>query len=216
MMKQKFIIFDLDGTLTDSSEGITNCIEYALCKMGINVPDKKALYKYIGPPLIPAFIEDYGMTESQANETLNYYRERFLDKGMYENKVYDGIYELLDALKENDKKILLATTKPEVQAVEILRHFNLLKYFDVTAGSTLDSKIVEKNDVIEVAFSRLPEARNNSVMVGDRKYDIWGAKHHKITSIGVLYGYGTREELETAGADIIVTNVNELKELLCN
>ena len=205
-MKQKFIIFDLDGTLTDSSEGITNCIEYALGKMGIEVFDKKALYKYIGPPLIPAFIEDYGMTESQAKETVDFYRERFLDKGMYENKVYDGIYELLDALKENGKKILLATTKPEVQAVEILRHFNLLKYFDVTAGSTLDSKIVEKNDVIEVAFSRLPEARNNSVMVGDRKYDIWGAKH----------GYGTREELETAGADIIVPNVNELKELLCN
>lgn len=216
MMKQEFIIFDLDGTLTDSSEGITNCIEYALCKMGIEVPDKKALYKYIGPPLIPAFIEDYGMTESQAKETLCFYRDRFLDKGMYENKVYDGVSEMLKALKDTGKKILLATTKPEVQAVEILRYFDLLKYFDVTAGSTLDSKIVEKNDVIELAFSRLPDARDNSVMVGDRKYDIWGAKHHRITSVGVLYGYGTREELEIAGADILVPTVNELKALLLN
>ncbi len=216
MMKQNYIIFDLDGTLTDSSEGITNCIKYALCKMGIDVPDKKALYKYIGPPLIPAFIEDYGMTEKQANETLCFYRERFLDKGIYENKVYDGIYELLDALKENGKKILLATTKPEPQAITVLEHFSLIRYFDVVSGSTLDSKIVEKNDVIEAAFSRLPDARDNSVMVGDRKYDIWGAKHHKITSIGVLYGYGTKEELETAGADIIVPNVTELKELLLN
>lgn len=216
MMKQKFIIFDLDGTLTDSSEGITNCIEYALCKMGINVPDKKALYKYIGPPLIPAFIEDYGMTESEANETLHFYRERFLDKGIYENKVYDGVSDMLDALKKAGKKILLATTKPEPQAIIVLEHFSLIKYFDVISGSTLDSKIVEKNDIIELAFNILPEARNDSVMVGDRKYDVWGAKHHKITSIGVLYGYGTKEELETVGADILVHSVNELKELLLN
>lgn len=215
-MSKKHIIFDLDGTLTDSSEGITNCIEYALGKMGIDVPDKKVLRKYIGPPLIPAFIEDYGMTESQANETLYFYRERFLDKGIYENKVYDGVLDMLDALKQAGKKILLATTKPEPQAITVLEHFSLIKCFDVISGSTLDSKIVEKNDVIELAFSHLPDARCDSVMVGDRKFDIWGAKYHKIPSIGVLYGYGTREELEKAGADVLVPNVDKLKELLLN
>lgn len=214
-MSFECIIFDLDGTLTEPEEGITRSIEYALNKMGIKVPDRKTLTKYIGPPLLPVFQEDYGMTEEESRQALEFYRERFLDKGMYENRVYDGIEELLSCLKENGKKIMLATTKPYPQAVGILEYFGLMKYFDVVSGADMNENLVEKPDVMRLAISKCPEAnQTNTVMVGDRKYDILGAKVHKIPSIGVLYGYGDYEELYKAGATCFAKNVEELTKLL--
>lgn len=214
-MSFECIIFDLDGTLTEPEEGITRSIEYALNKMGIKVDDRKALTKYIGPPLLPVFQEDYGMTEKEAWQALEFYRERFLDKGMYENRVYDGIEELLSRLKENGKKIMLATTKPYPQAVGILEHFGLMKYFDVVSGADMSENLVEKPDVMRLAISKCPQAnQTNTVMVGDRKYDILGAKAHKIPSIGVLYGYGDYEELSNVGATYFAKNVEELAKLL--
>ena len=214
-MSFEYIIFDLDGTLTEPEEGITRSIEYALNKMGILVDSRKSLVKYIGPPLIPAFCEDFGMTEGEAKQALYYYRERFILKGMYENSVYDGIKELLAALKKEGRKLLLATTKPKSQAMAILDYFSLTEYFDITEGASEDGKIVEKADVIKVALSAIPEIDiKKTVMIGDRKYDIHGAKSHNIKSVGVLYGYGDKEELERAGADYIVKSVDELYKLL--
>ncbi len=217
MMKYKYILFDLDGTLTEPEEGITKCIQYALSKLGIDEPDRKKLCKFIGPPLVPAFMEHYGFDEATARQALLYYRERFLVKGIYENKVYDGIPELLKRLKEAGGVLCLATTKPEPQAKEVLHHFNLAPFFDVIAGSDLNETVVEKPDVMRLAISRVagynPE---EAVMIGDRKFDIEGAKVHKIDSVGVLYGHGDLEELQNAGANYIVQSVQELCKLLLN
>lgn len=214
-MKYETIIFDLDGTLTEPEEGITKCIQYALSKLGIDEPDRKKLCKFIGPPLVPAFMEHYGFDEPTARQALMFYRERFLEKGIYENKVYDGILSLLKELKEKGATLCLATTKPEPQAMEVLRHFEMLAFFDVVAGSDLNETVVEKPDVMRLAISRLSKYKpETAVMIGDRKFDIEGAKVHKIDSIGVLYGHGGKEELQTAGADYIVDSVARLKDLL--
>lgn len=214
-MKYETIIFDLDGTLTEPEEGITKCIQYALSKLGIDEPDRKKLCKFIGPPLVPAFMEHYGFDEPTARQALMFYRERFLEKGIYENKVYDGILSLLKELKEKGATLCLATTKPEPQAMEVLRHFEMLAFFDVVAGSDLNETVVEKPDVMRLAISRLSKYNpETAVMIGDRKFDIEGAKVHKIDSIGVLYGHGGKEELQTAGADYIVDSVARLKDLL--
>ena len=214
-MKYETIIFDLDGTLTEPEEGITKCIQYALSKLGIDEPDRKKLCKFIGPPLVPAFMEHYGFDEPTARQALMFYRERFLEKGIYENKVYDGILSLLKELKEKGATLCLATTKPEPQAMEVLRHFEMLAFFDVVAGSDLSETVVEKPDVMRLAISRLSKYNpETAVMIGDRKFDIEGAKVHKIDSIGVLYGHGGKEELQTAGADYIVDSVARLKDLL--
>ena len=216
-MKYETIIFDLDGTLTEPEEGITKCIQYALSKLGIDEPDRKKLCKFIGPPLVPAFMEHYGFDEPTARQALMFYRERFLEKGIYENKVYDGILSLLKELKEKGATLCLATTKPEPQAMEVLRHFEMLAFFDVVAGSDLSETVVEKPDVMRLAISRLSKYNpETAVMIGDRKFDIEGAKVHKIDSIGVLYGHGGKEELQTAGADYIVDSVDGLKNLLLN
>ena len=214
-MKYETIIFDLDGTLTEPEEGITKCIQYALSKLGIDEPDRKKLCKFIGPPLVPAFMEHYGFDEPTARQALMFYRERFLEKGIYENKVYDGILSLLKELKEKGATLCLATTKPEPQAMEVLRHFEMLAFFDVVAGSDLSETVVEKPDVMRLAISRLSKYNpETAVMIGDRKFDIEGAKVHGIASIGVLYGHGSAEELQSAGADEIVSTVGELEEIL--
>ncbi len=216
-MKYRYILFDLDGTLTEPEEGITKCIQYALSKLGIEEPDRKKLCKFIGPPLVPAFMEHYGFDEATARQALLYYRERFLVKGIYENKVYDGIPALLGKLKEQGAHLLLATTKPEPQAMEVMRYFKLAPYFDVIAGSDLNETVVEKPDVMRLAISRLSDYNPDAaVMIGDRKFDIAGAKVHKIASIGVLYGHGSAEELKSAGADCLAESVEMLGNVLFN
>ena len=207
----KYVLFDLDGTLTNPELGITNCVMHALDKFGIKVEDRKELHPFIGPPLVYSFQNFYGMSEDDAKQAVVYYRERFSIKGLYENEVYDGVAELLQTLKEQGKVIVLATSKPEEYAIKILKHFNLYEYFDYVAGATMDGSRGEKADVIAYALEISGiEDRTQAVMVGDRNYDILGAKEHGLDSIGVLFGFGDYEELKEAGATYIVKTVVDI------
>ena len=214
-MEFKHILFDLDGTLTDPALGITNSIMFALRKNGVEPPEREKLFCCIGPPLIDAFMEMWGFSKEKAVKALSDYREYFSVTGLFENEVYEGIEKLLWSLYDSGKKLYLATSKPEIYARQILEHFNLAKYFTFIAGNTLSEDRPKKIDVINYIFKECPEiSKNSAVMVGDRKYDAEGAHEANLPCIGVLFGYGNREELENAGADYIVENVNELKDLL--
>ena len=208
-------LFDLDGTLTDPGEGITNSVAYALEKYHIKVEDKKQLYKFIGPPLKDSFMKYYGFSEEEAIKAIEYYRERFRDIGIFENEVYEGIENMLKAINDSGKKIVLATSKPEEFAVRILEHFDLSKYFAVIAGASMDSSRSKKGDVIAYAIS-LCEGfdKNTAVMIGDREHDIIGAKENGLKSIGVLYGYGSEKELKSCGADYIVSTPEDILKLI--
>lgn len=210
----EIILFDLDGTLTDPGPGITNSVAYALEKYGIEVEDKKTLYSFIGPPLKDSFMKYYGFDEEKAMQAISFYREYFRDTGLYENKVYEGVRELLEKIKASGRKIVLATSKPEEFAVRILEHFDLIKYFHVVAGASMDETRNKKGDVIKYAMEKGGFSAQGAVMIGDREHDIFGAKENGITSIGVLYGYGSEEELKKAGADYIAETVDEIFDLL--
>lgn len=215
MKNYKYILFDLDGTLTDPAVGITTSVAYALKKFGIEVSDISQLNHFIGPPLLDSFMADYGFDKEKAQTAIDYYRERFRVKGLYENMVYDGVEEILDKLKKSGKKLILATSKPEPFAKEILRHFGLEEYFVYAAGSNFDGTRTAKADVIEYALASAGVTDKSAcVMVGDREHDIIGATKAKLDSVGVLYGYGSREELEAAGATYIAESVEELTTLL--
>lgn len=210
-MQQKYLLFDLDGTLTDPGEGITNSVAYALEKFGIVIEDRRELYPYIGPPLTDSFIRCHGLSATQAEEALALYREYFSVKGMFENVPYDGIAAFLEELQNNGYTLLIATSKPEEFTVQILQHFSLDKYFAFVAGNTLDESRPTKASVIAYLRERYPAiSADNALMIGDRKYDIEGAKQNALPSIGVLYGYGSREELETAGATAVAADLKEL------
>ena len=209
------ILFDLDGTLTDPGEGITNSVAYALKKYDIEVADRSELYKFIGPPLKDSFMKYYGFSEDKAEEAIAYYREYFRDKGIFENKVYEGVVDMLEALYADGKKIVLATSKPEEFAVRILEHFELSKYFTVVAGASMDSSRSKKGDVIAYAISLCDNFdKDSAIMIGDREHDIIGAKENGLKSIGVLYGYGDENELQTAGADYIVSITEDILKLV--
>ena len=208
------VLFDLDGTLTDPAEGITNSVAYALGRCGITVEDKRSLNCFIGPPLNDSFMKYYGFTPEKAMEAIWVYREYFRDRGIFENEVYEGVNELLGKIMASGRKIVLATSKPEEFAVRILEHFDLMKYFDVVAGASMDEKRNKKGDVIKYAMEKGGFSAENAVMIGDREHDIYGAKENGLPSIGVLYGYGDREELEKAGADFIAESVADIYELL--
>jgi len=211
-MDFQYLLFDLDGTLTDPAIGITNSIMYALKKFGIEVNDRSELYMFIGPPLEESFKKYCGFLQKDAKRAVEYYREYYRDRGIFENKVYDGIDELLKLMKEKGKTILLATSKPEVFAKQILEHFNLAGYFDFVAGSELDGSRVNKDEVIRYALDSCNiKDLSKAIMIGDREYDITGAKKIGIKSMGVLYGYGDRRELEKAGADYIMDTVEDIK-----
>lgn len=198
------IFFDLDGTLTDPGLGITNSVMYALKKFNIEVEERTDLYKFIGPPLRESFSMFYGFSDEDSELAVGYYREYFKEKGLYENKVYDGITDLLMQLKERGKSLVVATSKPELFAIEILKHFKLYDYFDFIAGSTMDTTRNKKADIIKYALESCNISDKSSViMVGDREHDIIGAKQNGLDSIGVLFGYGNRDELEKAGATFI-------------
>lgn len=211
----KYIFFDLDGTLTDPGLGITNSVMYALKKFNIEVEDRVSLYKFIGPPLLESFERFYGMSSEESQQALQYYREYFKPHGLYENEVYDGIEELLAELKKRGLKLILATSKPEEFAIEILKHFHLDKYFDFIAGATMDEKRVKKADVIAYALESCGIAElASAIMVGDREHDVLGAKEVGLESIGVLYGYGDCEELKKAGATYIVENTKDILKVI--
>ena len=217
----QYCLFDLDGTLTDSREGITKSVQYALQHFGIEEPDLKKLEPFIGPPLKDSFMEFYGFTEEQAEEAMKFYRERFAPIGIYENEVFEGIPEMLRHLHQNGQKLAVASSKPIGFVRQILQHFEIDGYFDVIVGSELDGTRSTKEEVVEEALSQLgilelsgEERKNNCAMVGDRKFDIQGAKAYGLTGVGVSFGFAGEGELEEAGADIIVDTVTELEKLL--
>ena len=211
----EFIFFDLDGTLTDPFEGITNSVVYSLNSYGIEVVDKSELKRFIGPPLFQSFEKYYGFSKEKAIEAVDRYREYFRDKGMFENALYDGTVKLLKKLKRNGKKIILATSKPEAFALRILEHFDILKYFDVVVGSTMDGSLINKGDIIRVALEKIGSPdKKHCIMIGDRSHDIIGAKQNRIDCIGVLYGYGSKEELREEKPDYIVENFQQIEKIL--
>ena len=210
------IFFDLDGTLTDPKEGITNSVAYALASFGIH-EDPDRLTPFIGPPLIDSFMEFYHFDLSTAQKAVEKYREYFSQKGIFENKVFSGTQPLLAQLKAAGKTVCLATSKPEVFARQILEHFHMDGYFDEIVGSCLDGTRTKKGEVIEEVFTRLGEKcpdKARCVMVGDRLHDIHGAQENGLDSIGVTFGYGSQEELTQAGATHIAHSFEELAQIL--
>ena len=217
-MTKRYILFDLDGTITDSSEGITKSVQHALKKLGIEENDQAMLRRFIGPPLDESFEKFYGFDKEKALKAVDYYRERYSDKGIYENVLFDGIADMLEGLKSDGYIIALATCKPE-----IYEYFNVDKYFDVAVGSELEGgERRHKNQVIDEVFVRLAaagladtgslsETKSQSIMIGDRKDDILGAKASGIDSMGVRYGFAEEQELEIAGADYIVETVEDIR-----
>lgn len=204
------ILFDLDGTLTDNGEGITNSVAYALRKFGITPPPREELNKFVGPPLRDRFVECY-VGEENGDRAVEYYREYYRPHGIFENVVYDGIPETLAALKEAGCTLAVATSKPEIFAKRIADHFDLSQYFTVIAGSTLDGSLIKKGDVIEYCLGKLGNPdRSRTVMVGDREHDILGAAQAGLPGIGVTYGYGSREELTAAHALAIIDSPADL------
>ena len=214
-MSKEYILFDLDGTLTDPKIGITSCVKNSLESFGIEVESLDDLVCFIGPPLKESFMVYYGMDDEQAEKAVEKYRERFAPIGIFENAVFDGIAQMLEKLKNAGKTVALATSKPEIFAKQIMEHFDLAKYCSFMAGSELNGSRVEKADVITYCLENLGvKDPAKAIMVGDRKHDILGAAKNGLESIGVLFGYGSREELSEAGADYIVSDVAQLEALL--
>ncbi|MGN0298196.1 MAG: HAD family hydrolase [Lachnospiraceae bacterium] len=214
-MDKQYILFDLDGTLTDPMVGITKSVQYALKHFGIEVNDLKKLTPFIGPPLKDSFMERYDFSEEEAEEAVRIFREYFVPQGMFENEPYEGIKDFLEHLVDAGKVLFVATSKPVDFAERILEKFDLDQYFEYICGATIDEKRTSKIDVIAYLIEECQLIdMDELIMVGDTKYDIWGAKEFGIRSVGVLYGYGDRDELEEAGADYIAKNLEELEEIL--
>lgn len=210
-----YIFLDLDGTITDSSEGIINCFEYALNHFGIEVANRADLEQFIGPPLEQSFREGFGFDKEKTALAVAKYRERFNPIGMYENKVYDGMEDALQRLKEAGKVLIVATSKPEHMAVKILEHFGLDGYFDDICGSDDDKNRSKKDEVIRYALEKHGITDLDDVlMVGDRKFDVIGAAKCGLKCMGVLYGFGDREELEAAGAAYIAETVEDMARII--
>lgn len=218
-MKKKYILFDLDGTLTDPKEGITKSVQYALRRYGIEVEDLDTLIPFIGPPLMDSYMRFYDFTPEQAREGVQVYREYFREKGWKENKEIPGIRSMLAELKAAGKTLLVATSKPEPFAKRILDHFELSQFFDFIGGADMGETRVKKADVIRYVLENCgigqdEESLKHAVMVGDREHDVLGARECGLECIGVLFGYGSRQEMEACGAVYIAETVEELKELL--
>lgn len=207
----RYILFDLDGTLSDPGEGITRSVAYALAHFGIEVPDRTALYPFIGPPLLDCFAKFYGFDEQKARVALEQYRVYFRKKGMLENTLYPKTVWLLEQLKAKNKVLILATSKPEAFAEQILAHFGIRQYFDCVAGASMDETRSKKSDVIAYALQKAGvHAGEAAVMVGDREHDVLGAHACALPCIGVLWGYGSEAEHRAAGADHLARTMEEL------
>ncbi|MDO5153651.1 MAG: HAD-IA family hydrolase [Eubacteriales bacterium] len=211
-MVQKTILFDLDGTLTDSGEGIINCAILALQHFGLPIPSREEMRVFVGPPLQESFIR-HGVPADRAEEAVRIYRSRYIPIGKFENTPYPGIREMLEALKADGHKLYVATSKPEAMSIEILEHFDLARYFDQICGATMDFSRSSKEAVIAYLLEQNGRS-DNTVMVGDTKFDILGAASHGIPAIGVAWGYGETADMEAAGAAAIAHNPEELLELL--
>ena len=218
MRKYEVVLFDLDGTLTASGEGITKSVQYALNKMGKEEmgKDLKALEVFIGPPLLKQFMTFCDITEDEAELAVKYYRERYTVTGIFENHPYPGVEELLKRLKEKGYLLCVASSKPDHMVHIVLEHFHLEQYFDVIWGSDINRPKMTKAQVIELVLEELgyKEQKEKAVMVGDRSHDVEGANQVGISCIGVTYGYGNQEELTQAGAWKIAETVEEIEEIL--
>lgn len=211
----KYALFDLDGTLTDPKEGITKCVQHALKSMGITPPPTDELLDFIGPPLVDSFIRRFDMTTDDAEFALKKYRERFSTVGMFENRVYDGIPETLEILKDSGLTLAVASLKPLVFVEKILEKFDLKKYFSAIAGSDLEGTKHTKKQIIDDVFAVLsPDNLSEVIMIGDRYQDIEGAKEAGVLSLGVRYGYAKEGELETAGADFIANSPDQITDII--
>ena len=208
----KTILFDLDGTLTDSGEGIINCAALALEHFGLEVPDREGMRVFVGPPLHETFVR-FGVPADKTDEAIKIYRSRYVPIGKYENTPYPGIRELLEKLCAEGNRLYVATSKPEALSVDILEHFDLAKYFEAICGATLDKSRSSKEDVIAYLLAENGRA-DNMVMVGDTIYDIIGASAHGIEAIGVSWGYGSVEDMLARGAKAIAHSAEHLYALL--
>lgn len=216
-MRKEHLFFDLDGTLTDSMPGITRAVQYALKHYGIEVGDLNALKPFVGPPLQESFMEYYNFSEKDAKEAIPVFREYYTAKGWCENEPYAGVKEMLKELKTCGKKLYVATSKPEWMAKQVLEHFGLTEYFEFIGGADDDTKREKKDEVILYVLASCGLTDKDSiVMVGDRRHDIEGAHKTGLQAVGVLYGYGDREELKSAGAEWITETTASLTELLKN
>lgn len=209
---KKTILFDLDGTITDSGEGIINCVIYALERFGLPIPDRNSLRCFVGPPLHESFIKQ-GIPAERAEEAVAVYRERYVPTGMFENTPYPGIREVLESLKANGHTLYVASSKPEWMCVEILKHFELDQYFEQICGATMDTSRTNKEAVIAYLMEQNGRP-DNMVMVGDTNFDVLGAKFHGIPCVGVSWGYGTVDEMREAGAAAIAFSMKELSDIL--
>lgn len=211
----QYLLFDLDGTLTNPEEGITKSVQYSLASFGIEA-DRKDLLCFIGPPLWDSFMNFYGMSKEEADRAVAKYRERYVDIGVYENYAYEGVGELLQRLKELGYLLGVATSKPEIMAHKVLEKYELAEYFDVICGSELDGRRAKKSEVIEETLRRFSTIdRKQVLMIGDTKFDIRGAKEAGMDSCGVYYGFAEPGDLEVCGAEYVVRTVRELYGLLC-
>lgn len=208
----KSIFFDLDGTLTDSGEGIINCAAFALEQLGYPVPDRVTMRCFVGPPLRDTFMK-FGVPAEQAEEAIRIYRSRYIPVGRYENTPYSGVHALLQRLKDAGHKLYVATSKPENMSIEIMTHFDIAKYFDRICGATMDGTREEKSQVIAWLLSQI-DTEQEILMVGDTAFDVTGAAVHGIPAIGVAWGYGEVADMEKAGAKAIATSMDHLFELL--
>lgn len=214
----KYIFFDLDGTLTDSAEGISKCVQYALAARGIEITDLNDLRPFIGPPLLESFVNFYGMTEDEARFCTAKYRERFKDTGIYENKVYPGVPQMLAELKAQGFTLAVATSKPLEFARRVADYFDLTQYFAYITGPDFNGSLPTKADVIADALKHFGidgTAKAQVLMIGDRRQDICGAKKCGLQSAGAAYGYAAPGELEEAGADYIVSTPQDIVKLVC-
>ncbi len=218
----KYLLFDLDGTITKSEEGIFNCIKYALDWAGIPYPEYSVFRSFIGPSLYDSFVREFGMDDAKAKEMVAKYRERYNVVGLFEAEVYEGVADTLCALKEKGCILSVATSKPTEPTLRILEKFGVGKYFDVVVGSNPDGTGSDKKHIISQVLESLKKDHDLTeemiqdgqvVMIGDRRYDIEGGKACGLQTIGVLYGYGSREEFEAAGADNIVETPEEIVNL---
>ncbi|MGQ0827417.1 MAG: HAD family hydrolase [Bacteroidota bacterium] len=207
------ILFDLDGTLTDPKEGIINSIVYALKKLNIQENNITELESFIGPPLRNSFAIRYNLSDTSSDKAINFYREYFSTKGLFENKLYFGVTELLELLSAQKYKLFIASSKPTVYVEKILTHFKLANYFTGIVGSNLDNTRTDKTEVISYVVTTHGLQTKNSIMIGDRKHDIIGAKNNSIKTIGVTYGYGSLEEIKLHQPDFIIDNCSELKSI---
>ena len=210
-MKYKNILFDLDGTLTDSKPGIVKGVQYALRCCGIDEPDLDKLTSFVGPPLYKSFMSYLECSEEDAKEVVECYREYYAETGLYENALYEGIEALLYALKERGYKIILASSKPRIYVKRILSYFRIMRYFDIVEGSELDGKNTDKGELIAHILEKWNLKPEECVMIGDRKHDVQGAKANGMDSIAVGYGYGSKDELSEAAPTYFFSTIEELK-----